>query len=245
MNKRILLFLLLFILVLSCSEKKDTDIESKTDSNTVVKDTNENKTFNNNLSSPFANAVTITHKYYITEFDTVLFFPVLVKFWLTKDMLDCSNQVERTNDFRPDPDLSDYTDLESSYKGTKYDRGHNMDAEDNRCDIGGMHESFYYSNMTPQTTSLNRGKWKALEGYCRTLAEKYDSVLVWCGSIAGEESNRIGIITVPISCWKILYIKSLDSTESYIMPNGINIPGTFKNYQILLDSLENLIQIKF
>jgi endonuclease G len=245
MAKKFFILSLFFILILSCSEKQTTTNKNQPDSKSVVKDTNSNKSNGNDTLLPYKTAVTISHTYYTTIFDTTLYFPVLVKFWLTKDMLTCSNPVKRTDDFKPDPDLSDYTNLKSSYSKSGYDRGHNMDAADNKCDIAGMHESFYYSNMCPQTPALNRGQWKDLEEYCRTLAESYDSVLIWCGSIVGDTNNKIGKITVPISCWKILYIKSLDSTNAFILPNSSDLSGTYEDYEIALDSLQNLTHIKF
>ena len=53
-----------------------------------------------------------------------------------------------------------------------------MDAFDCGCDSVDMEESFYYSNVAPQSPALNRGIWKKLEEYTRKLANEYDSVLV-------------------------------------------------------------------
>jgi endonuclease G len=240
----IILLITLFLLIIpfySCTDKSPYVESNK------QKDSTSNQSLNasDTLRSSHLTAVTISHKFYTTEFDTTLYFPILVKYWLTKSMFTCSHPIARTDDFKPDPDLSDYTNLESSYAGSGYDRGHNMDAYDNRCEEEAEHESFYYSNMCPQTPGLNRGQWKALEEHCRTLAKSYDSILIWCGSIAGDKNNKIGKITVPISCWKILYIKSLDSTAAFNMPNDSKLSGTYKNYDIALDSLQSLTHIKF
>ncbi len=69
-----------------------------------------------------------------------------------------------------------------------------------------MKESFYYSNMCPQTPKLNRGIWKKLENYTRGLVGEDDSVLVWCGSVA-KSGRTIGPddVVVPDYCWKILF----------------------------------------
>jgi endonuclease G len=53
-----------------------------------------------------------------------------------------------------------------------------MDAFNRGCDSADMAESFYYSNVAPQSPALNRGIWKKLEEYTRKLANEYDSVLV-------------------------------------------------------------------
>ena len=199
--------------------------------------------YNNYPIDTSKTSVTIHHKYYTTEFDTVLYLPIVVKFWLTKDMFNCSEPYERTDNFKPDPKLPDYTDLEDDYEGTGYDRGHNMDAKDNECDLDGMNESFYYSNMCPQTTQLNRGKWKRLEEYCRELSSEYDSILIWCGSTPGNK--KIKRITIPQYCWKIVYIIYIDSIIAFLMPNKKKLTGKFNDYIVSLEELENFTNIQF
>jgi hypothetical protein len=98
-------------------------------------------------------------------------------------MLVCDTRIPRGTAFKPDPLALKETDLQSSYDGSGYDRGHNMNAEDNRCDKQGMDESFYFSNMTPQVPQLNRGVWKSLETEVRETAAVADSVKVWMGSV--------------------------------------------------------------
>lgn len=161
--------------------------------------------------------VIIHHKYYTTSFDTVRYYPVLVNWWLYKSMLDCTEKLKRTNKFTFDPDLSKYTNLLRDYRKSGYDRGHNMTAYENSCNRQGEIECFYFSNIVPQTPSLNRGAWKALENHTRDLVMKYDSVEVWCGSMG--YMTKIGRVTVPERCWKILYIKKLNRHEAYIFYN--------------------------
>lgn len=176
------------------------------------------------LISSFAYAqdtITIHHSRYTTTFDTVLKYPVLVH-WVVNasDLCDKFNahRVERkTSMFKPDPLLKRATNLQRYYtrnKG-KYQRGHNMDAADNSCDVIGMEECFYFSNMTPQTKELNERSWNNLEDKTRRLAKQYGKVEVWCGSYGVED--KIGKVSVPAYCWKIL--KYNGQEVDYIFPN--------------------------
>ena len=184
--------------------------------------------------------VTIQHKYYTTSFDTVKHYPVLVQWWLTKDMLNCPDRLARTNKFTFDPRLARLTDLAKDYRGGGYDRGHNMPADNNECDPQALQECFYFSNMVPQEPSLNRGIWERLENYTRTLAEQSDSIRIWCGSIG--EAKKIGRVSVPTQCWKVLYIKKQQKYEAYIFDNGVpkTTGDVIQDHQISLDSLFKL-----
>jgi endonuclease G len=194
--------------------------------------------------SQIIDTVTIHHKYYSTTFSKSRRFPVVVKYWLTKEMLDCAKRFKRQKRFRPDPQLPQYTNLDKDYKHSGYDRGHQMDAYDCGCDSTAMAESFYYSNVTPQLPSLNRGIWKKLEEYTRKLAKKYDSILVWCGSVTFED-RYIGRIAVPDYCWKIIYFKELDKTEAYSFLNDDSLCGILNLYKVSLDAIQHLSKLTF
>ncbi len=190
--------------------------------------------------------VTIKHKVYTTVFSKSQRIPVVVKWWLTKDMLDCSNPMKRTNDFKPDPKLPGYTNLAKDYAKSGYDQGHSCDAADNLCDTAAEHESFYYSNMCPQTARLNSGIWSRMEDSCRALALKYDSTLIWCGSVA-TSGRTIGPdkVAVPDYCWKIVYVKRKRTTMAFVFPNTKTLTGTLSRYHVTLDSVEHLSGLKF
>jgi endonuclease G len=144
----------------------------------------------------------------------------------------------------PIPLLPEYTNLGKDYRNSGYDRGHNMAAVDCACDSAGMTESFYYSNICPQTPSLNRGSWRRLERYTRELAQTYDSVLVWCGAVAFSD-KYIGKVAIPDYCWKIIYIKRLGAVEAYSFSNDNVHSGTLDTYQVSLDSVQSLSGITF
>jgi endonuclease G len=193
---------------------------------------------------PSSDTITIKHKYYTTTFSKSKHIPIVVKYWLTRAMLSCQNRIKRINKFKPDPFLPDYTNLGKDYRKSGYDRGHNMAVVDCGCDSIGMIESFYYSNICPQTPGLNRGRWKALEEYTRRLVQAYDSVLVWCGAVI-LSGKHIGKVKVPDYCWKIIYIKRLGAVEAYSFKNDNTKSEILNAYNIPLDSIHRLSGLKF
>ncbi len=175
-----------------------------------------------------AQTIVLKHKTYTSTYDTQKNYPVLVEYWLTKTMLVCNTRIPRGTAFKPDPLAPKQTDLQSSYDGSGYDRGHNMNAEDNRCDKQGMDESFYFSNMTPQVPQLNRGVWKSLETEVREAAAVADSVKVWMGSVG--EIKKVGKLSIPTKCWKVIYIKKSGKYFSCIFPNEVPKDKAVKTY---------------
>ena len=69
----------------------------------------------------------------------------------------------RSNDFRPDPQISSESASLADYKGSGFDRGHLTPAADMSFDQKAMSETFFMSNMSPQAPEFNRGIWKDLE----------------------------------------------------------------------------------
>jgi endonuclease G len=190
-----------------------------------------------------AQTVVLKHKTYTSTYDTVRNYPVLVEYWLTKAMLVCPTRIPRGNAFKPDPLLPKQTNLQSSYDGSGYDRGHNMNAEDNRCDKQGMDESFYFSNMTPQVPQLNRGVWKSLETEVREAAAVSDSIKVWMGSVG--EQKVVGKLSIPLYCWKVIYIKKSGQYFAWIFPNAVPTDKNVKYYEVKVADVEKLSKFKF
>lgn len=193
--------------------------------------------------SAYSQTVVLKHKTYTATYDIQKNYPVLVEYWLTKAMLVCPVRIPRGTAFKPDPLLKKETDLQSSYDGSGYDRGHNMNAEDNRCDKVGMDESFYFSNMTPQVPQLNRGVWKSLETEVRETASVADSVKVWMGSTG--EVKKVGKLSIPAKCWKVIYIKKSGQYFAWIFPNEIPKDKNVKTYEVKVIDVEKLSGLKF
>jgi endonuclease G len=188
--------------------------------------------------------VRLVHKEYTTVFSKSLKYPVLVEWWLTKQKVSCANPIPRKDRFQPDPLLAAETNLEIDYKGSGTDRGHMAPAADNQCSGNiAMIECFYFSNMAPQYHSLNAGDWKTLETNTRDLAKAQDSIKVWCGSIGA--TKKIGKVSVPTKCWKVIYIKKTKEWKAYIFNNDTSKPNGLADNQVKVQDIEKLTNFKF
>jgi len=195
------------------------------------------------LNIPLQDTVTIHHKTYSTTFSKSNHYPVKVEWWLTRAMLSCSTKIKRSNKFIPDPKLPLETNLQSNYNGSGFDRGHNFNTADGICDQIAMNESFYFSNITAQYPALNRGDWKLLELFIRELALKNDSIKVWCGSIG--KIKKIGNVSIPNQCWKVIYIKKTKQWSAYLFNNNTNKADGFINNKVKKSDIEKLTGFKF
>lgn len=187
--------------------------------------------------------VRLVHKNYTSVFSKSKKYPVLVEWWATKANLTCAVKAKRGDKFIPDPKLPAETNLQADYVGTGFDRGHNFPAADAACDQVANDESFYFSNMTAQYPSLNRGDWKSLEMLVREYAVKEDSVHVWCGSVG--IAKKIGTTSVPTQCWKVIYFKKSKEWMAFIFDNNTSKADGLKNNESTLEDIQKLTGFKF
>jgi endonuclease G len=187
--------------------------------------------------------VTITHKAYKTTFSKSKGYPVKVEWWLTRASILCDTRIKRGDKFIPDPKLAEHTKLQSFYTNSGFDRGHNFPAADAACDQTANNESFYFSNMTAQYPELNRGDWKGLEETTRYDVRRYDSIYVWCGSIG--EIKKIGKVSVPKQCWKVIYIKEINTYTAYLFDNNITKADGIENNKVEVSLIEQITGFKF
>ena len=187
--------------------------------------------------------IRLVHTNYTTVFSKSKKYPVLVQWWVTRDKVTCVKPLKRVDKFAPDPKLPQETNLIDSYKGSGFDRGHMAPAADNLCQTQQVRdECFYLSNMSPQYHSLNAGDWKSLETYTRELSKQYDSVRVWCGNVG--EVRKIGIVSVPKICWKVIYVKSLKKYYYYIFKNDQSKPDGMLNNEVTSTEFKKIVKIK-
>lgn len=187
--------------------------------------------------------IRIKHLNYETVFSQKQKYPVIVQWWLTKDKLNCKNPVKRQNNFAPDPMLTKESNLAESYIGSGYDRGHMSPAADAQCDVKQMDESFYFTNMAPQTPQLNRGEWKYLEEWTRQQSLLLDSIKISAGCVGKKQV--IKQLTIPTYCWKVLQIKKSKQTLAYVFENGLEKNVSFEGHKVSIDSIKKLTGFTF
>ena len=187
--------------------------------------------------------VTIQHKAYKTTYSKSKQYPVKVEWWLTKKMINCSVKIKRTDNFEPDPKLPKHTNLQQYYNNSGLDRGHVFPAADGSCDIIKMKESFYFSNMLPQTSQLNRGDWKTVEELTRLEVFQDDSVHVWAGGIG--EIRKIGKMSVPKQCWKVIHVKKTNEWFAFLFDNNTTKANGIKDNKVTVSLIEQKTGFKF
>lgn len=190
------------------------------------------------------NEVVLKHTNYTSTFSITKKYPVLVEWWVTKSMVSCPSPLKRKDNFKPDPLLPEHTNIAKDYVGSGYDRGHMMPAADNLCQTQQVQdESFYFSNMAAQTHRLNAGDWKSLETFTREESKLKDSIHVWAGNVG--EIKKIGNVSVPKYCWKVIHIKKENKWVAYLFENNTSNPDGFQNNEVALKDITALTGFTF
>ena len=169
-----------------------------------------------------------------------------VAYELTSD--ETNSTFSRSNKFIEDPLVKTGTAGDKDYSGSGYDKGHLAPAADMSWSASAMKESFYYSNMSPQDPSFNRGVWKRIEELVRAWAKEYKSVYVVTGPVLTSGLKTIGYnqVSVPKYYYKVI----LEYNKSGIKGIGFVIPNTgsqesLQHFAVNIDSVEKITGIDF
>jgi endonuclease G len=255
---KISLFLVVCYYLLACNavQKPEnhhvlTQPKSKTASIINVKNVDAPLTINSffsHLEWPFVaeNDQIVQHKAYTLCYDEKHEQAKWVAYVLTA--AETISRYERTNDFNTDPFVKTGSATNDDYKGSGYDRGHLAPAGDMGFSSVSMIESFYYSNMSPQNPSFNRGIWKKLEEQVRSWADLYDSLLVVTGPVLTASLPKIGVngVSVPSFYYKVIldYKNNQSKAIAFILPN-IKGSKPLSSYVLSIDELEKITKLDF
>ena len=153
--------------------------------------------------------------------------------------------VNRTDDFRIDDKISSKSATLSDYRRSGYDRGHLAPAADFSFNTIAMSESFYMSNMSPQSPYFNRGIWKNLESLVRNWAVN-SSIYVVTGPVLDDCSTTIGEnnVCVPESYYKVIYNSLEQKMIAFVL---LNEKGEYNlsHYVTSVDYVESITGIDF
>ena len=155
----------------------------------------------------------------------------------------------RKGSFRNDPLVDTKTASTKDYTNSGYDRGHLAPALDLKATSESMYESFYMSNISPQTPGFNRGVWKRLESQTRMWAIENSGLFVTTGPVLTTFIDTIGVsnrIPVPKYYYKVLldYKDPEYKMIAFIIPNERS-SQPLSDFIISVDSLEILTNIDF
>jgi len=91
--------------------------------------------------------------------------------------------------------------------------------------------------------SLNAGDWKSLETLTRESILKNDSIHIWCGNVG--EIKKIGKVSVPKYCWKVIYFVSEKLFMSFLFENDGSKSDGLKNNEVDLDVIKEVTGFDF
>lgn len=193
----------------------------------------------------------ISHSAYKLSYNKDYKVPNWVFYELLREELEGNNP--RKDNFRSDPLVAvDESATLSDYRNSGYDRGHIAPAADFSWDATAKDESFYLSNMCPQTPSFNRGIWKRLEDQVRAWAYRDSAVCVVAGpvlpdTLCGEfRSIGSGQVFVPELFYKVVFSVFAEKPRmiAFVMPNEKS-NADLQMFVVSVDSVERLTQLDF
>lgn len=198
------------------------------------------------MKVPFSNEpeIILSREQYVISYNKNKRAPNWVAWKLESGQMGSSG---RSNNFTKDIELDNYLTLHSpnslpavdhtEYKGSCFDRGHQIPSADRTDSIKNNQTTFYMSNMVPQTPFLNRISWAHLEQYSRDLVQKQGKKLyVIAGPVYDEDFGAIGAnrdIQIPSKEFKIIFIlnnnEELDQINDETPVISVLMPNTLKN----------------
>ncbi|NOQ75142.1 MAG: DNA/RNA non-specific endonuclease [Crocinitomix sp.] len=159
-----------------------------------------------------------------------------------------SSSIERSNDYREDPFVSEGSATLEDYQNSGYDRGHLAPAGSMKVDAQSMSHSFFMSNISPQYPAFNRGVWKRLEGKVRYWVESKDSIFVVTGPVLDSPLDSIGSnnVIVPRAYYKTLltYKDGKVKGIGFLLPHEESDKSIY-SFATSIDSIEVITGINF
>ena len=198
---------------------------------------------NADLGEPCAGDLLITREGYTLGYSNQKRQALWVSYILSKEALEAP-QVKRSNDFRRDPAVK-YNPVDpGEYTRSGFDRGHLAPAADMAYSRKVMSESFFMSNMSPQTAGCNRRSWLAVETQVRIWAKREGKVYIITGPVFTPYRGKVSPgfrVAVPGAFFKAV----LDLTPPYkmiafIVPNESVKFHSAKVFAVSVDEVEKL-----
>lgn len=146
--------------------------------------------------------------------------------------------------------------LSSAYKDG-YTRGHAVASNYMQTTVDQNKQTFYFSNMTPQTSGLNNGAWNTLEGKVRKLADSTkggDRLFVVTGPVFekgyGTTTDKSGLVCpVPDKYYKCLMLCTFNEDGTIASAKGAgyvyNHTGDISRQDKTIDEVEKLTGFDF
>jgi len=200
-------------------------------------------TFDETDLMPKSSGEIVVHTYFTLSYSEPNEQAEWVFFKLTTELVNGSQ--ERTDDFREDLAVSTGSATLDDYKYSGYDRGHLCPAGSMTLNFTSMSESFYLSNMSPQTAGFNRGVWSRFEAQVRNWVNIYGELWEVTGPVFKNNLDTIGAnqVTVPGSYYKIIF-RDNDKMIGFLLKHESSSKN-LSEFAVKVDSIEALTGIDF
>ena len=155
---------------------------------------------------------------------------------ITPDVI--TGRAYRSNDFREDPLVNTGTAIEKDYflkfpkedgtfeyDGFGFDRGHLAPSADFRWSKKALSESYFYSNMSPQSPGFNRESWAELEGSLRGYIQDHPTTQLYVvtGPVLKEGlpviERGVNKVAIPEMYFKVVLDLENKQAIGFLMPN--------------------------
>ncbi|MDO9275673.1 MAG: DNA/RNA non-specific endonuclease [Lutibacter sp.] len=150
--------------------------------------------------------------------------------------------------FENDPKVTTQSAHYKNFKKSGYNKGHLCPAGDRKFSVEAYHETFFTSNISPQTYEFNGGVWNRLEEKVRYWAQKYQKLYIVTGGVLTPHLKTIGTekVAVPQYFYKIIldYHGAETKAIAFLMPHEKSDKGLYQ-FVVSIDEIEMLTGIDF
>lgn len=170
------------------------------------------------------------------------------------------NDVGRNEDWCYDPAIPEALQPRLTASYGDYTRGHQIASNDRQCSEAANQQTFYYSNMSPQSNRLNSGLWSSIEERVQKSAPTgRDTMYVVTGPVFREGYKLTGNkndgveCAVPTDYFKCIMLCSFDEEGkvtdakgmAFLIGHGASAYAKYTAYRKTIDEIEALTGFDF
>lgn len=234
-------------------EEKITSYESQQNKNSTPVKTNKNSIYGIEIPGKVGDHQIVAHPGFVLSYNEEYEQPDWVAYTLDLKELNTQN-TGRTENFREDPEIATGSATLADYRGSGYDRGHNLSSANRNSSVELNDATFLMSNMSPQIHRFNAGLNLNAENKERDIARYFgenggSQLYVATGPVFSKNMKTIGEnkVAVPEAFYKVWLVQTKEGNWISI---GMILPqeykdGTVRNYLHSVNEIEEISGINF